>query len=135
MTASHVRIRDLELIVAMHEEGNMTKAAKRLGISEPALSKLLHKIESRIQTRLFERGNGGIVTTAPGRTFVEHAAESVQAFRRAIHEAHETKHNQQHRLRIGVSSFHPSHLIEILRTVELRLYRNLMSSLFRRGPL
>lgn len=130
MTAGHVRIRDLELIVALHEEGNMTQAAKRLGISEPALSKQLHKIESRIQTRLFERGNGGIVTTAPGRTFVGHAAESLQAFRRAVHEAQETKHNEPHRLRIGVSSFHPSYLIEILRTIELRLYRNLSIEIF-----
>jgi DNA-binding transcriptional LysR family regulator len=130
MTAGHVRIRDLELIVALHEEGNMTQAAKRMGISEPALSKQLHKIESRIQTRLFDRGNGGIVTTAPGRTFVGHAAESLQAFRRAVHEAQETKHNEPHRLRIGISSFHPPHYIEILRTVELRLYRNLTIEIF-----
>ncbi|MGD0731873.1 MAG: LysR family transcriptional regulator, partial [Terracidiphilus sp.] len=61
MTEGHFRIRDLELVVALHEDGNMTQAAKRLGMSEPALSKQLQKIERRIQTRLFERGNGGVV--------------------------------------------------------------------------
>ena len=33
MTIGDVRIRDLELIVALHEEGNMTQAAIRLGIT------------------------------------------------------------------------------------------------------
>ena len=54
MTGGQFRIRDLELVVALHEEGNMTQAAKRLGMSEPALSKQLKKIERRIQTPLFE---------------------------------------------------------------------------------
>jgi len=125
MAVGQFRIRDLELIVALHEEGNMTQAAKRLGISEPALSQQLKKIERRIQTHLFERGNGGLVTTASGRIFVAHAVEIVQVFRRAVQEAHETKHNESHKLRIGVSTFYPLYLIEMLHAVELRLYRNL----------
>lgn len=125
MAAGNFRIRDLELIVALHEAGNMTQAAKRLGISEPALSKQLQKIESWVQAPLFERGNGGMVATGSGSLFVPHAADSVQSFRRAVHEAQEAKRGQSHRLRIGVSTFHPLYLIELLRSVELRMYRNL----------
>jgi hypothetical protein len=58
----------------------------------------------------------------------------VQAFRRAVHEAQESKHNEPHRLRIGVSSFHPLHVIEMLRSVELRLYRNLSVSILGSSP-
>ncbi len=54
-----------------------------------------------------------------------HAVEIVQEFRRAIQEAHETKHNEVHKLRIGVSTFYPLYLIEMLHAIELRLYRNL----------
>jgi len=118
MVVGQFRIRDLELIVALHEEGNMTQAAKRLDISEPALSQQLKKIERRIQSHLFERGNGGLVTTASGRVFVAHAIEIVQEFRRAIQEAHETKHNEAHKLRIGVSTFYPLYLIEMLHANE-----------------
>ncbi len=103
----------------------MTQAAKRLGFTEPALSKQLKEIERRIQTLLFERGNGGVIATASGRAFVAHAMESIQSFRRAIHDAHESKHNEPNRLRIGVSTCHPQNLIEMLRSVELRLYKNL----------
>ena len=125
MAGGQFRIRDMEIIVALHEEGNMTQAAKRLGFTEPALSKQLKEIERRIQTLLFERGNGGVVATASGRAFVAHAMEIIQSFRRAIHEAHESKHNEPHRLRIGVSTFHPLSVIEMLHSIELRLYRNL----------
>jgi LysR family transcriptional regulator, benzoate and cis,cis-muconate-responsive activator of ben and cat genes len=125
MAGGQFRIRDMEIIVALHEEGNMTQAAKRLGFTEPALSKQLKEIERRIQTPLFERGNGGVVATASGRAFVAHAMEIIQSFRRAIHEAHESKHSEPYRLRIGVSTCHPLNLIEILRSVELRLYKNL----------
>ena len=52
MTAGQCRIRDLELVVTLHEEGNMTQAAKRLGMSEPALSKQLQKIEYRITAHI-----------------------------------------------------------------------------------
>jgi len=107
MTDGQFRIRDMEIVVALHEEGNMTQAAKRLGITEPALSKQLKEIERRIQTPLFERGDGGVVATASGRAFVAHAMEIIQSFRRAIHEAHETKNNEPNRLRIGVSTSHP----------------------------
>jgi ATP-dependent exoDNAse (exonuclease V) alpha subunit len=43
-----------------------------------------------------------------------------------VHEAQESKHNALHRLRIGVSTCHPLNLIEMLRTVEMRLYKNLV---------
>ena len=64
MTEGQFRIRDLELVFALHEEGNMTQAAKRLGMSEPALGKQILNIERRLQTRLFERGNGGVVRSS-----------------------------------------------------------------------
>jgi DNA-binding transcriptional LysR family regulator len=42
---SHLKIRDLELVVALHEEGSVTQAAKRVGISEPGFSKRIQLIE------------------------------------------------------------------------------------------
>jgi DNA-binding transcriptional LysR family regulator len=125
MTVGTLRIRDFELIVALHEEGNMTRASARLGISEPALSKQIHKIEQRIKTRLFERGNGGVVTTVPGRAFVAHAIESIQSARRAVHEAYEATHGERHKLRVGISPYLPSSLISTIHSIELPLYRDL----------
>lgn len=125
MVADHIRIRDLKVVVALFETGNMTHAAKRLGISESAVSKQLNKIELRVQVRLFERDNGGVEATDSCRSFVMHAKDSIQSFQQAVHEAHQAKHGELHKLRIGVSALLPARWIELVQSIELRTYRNL----------
>lgn len=122
--SGHVKIRDLELVIALYEEANFTQAARRIGISEPALSKRLRLIEQRVHAHLFDRNHEGAAITNQGRSFIEYARISVQAFHQAVHEAHETKRGEYHRLRIGASAFLAPHLIELLHSIELRLYHN-----------
>ena len=123
MTPGQTRIRDLELLLVLNEEGNMTRAATRVGISEPALSKQLRKLEKRLQLKLFERGNGGMVTTAGGQAFMTHAHDCFHAFHRAINDAHDSQFGEQQRLRIGVSSYLSSRWLEHLQSVEFRSRR------------
>jgi DNA-binding transcriptional LysR family regulator len=125
MTSGHTCIRDLELVLALHEESNVTRAAQRVGISEPAFGKQLQKIEHRIQMQLFERSNGGAVTTSSGRAFVAHAYDCVHAFYRAVNDAHESSFGERHILRIGASCFLGKRWVELLQSVELRTYRDL----------
>jgi molybdate transport repressor ModE-like protein len=72
---SHLKIRDLELVVALHEEGSITQAAKRVGISEPAFCKRIQLIERLINVRLFERGHDGVKATNSGLAFIAYATE------------------------------------------------------------
>lgn len=123
--ATRTRIVDLELVIALSEEGTLSQAASRMGMTQPALSKRLHVIERRLQVKLFETKFTGTDITESGRSFVEYAEQSVNLFYRAIQEARQAKHAHLNRLRIGVAPFQPPHLIEMLRTTELRLYRNL----------
>jgi DNA-binding transcriptional LysR family regulator len=122
---SHLKIRDLELVVALCEEGTFTKAAKRVGITEPALSKRLLMIERTVQARLFERNHNCVTITEAGRHFVEHARECIHSLHCAVHEAHEAKRGEHHTLRIGASAYLPANLIKLLHTGELRLYHDL----------
>jgi len=123
MTPGQTRIRDLELLLVLNEEGNMTRAATRVGISEPALSKQLRKLEQRLRLKLFERGNGGMVTTASGQAFVAHAYDCFHAFHRAVNVAHDSQFGEQHRLRIGASSYLSNGWLERLQTVQFRSHR------------
>jgi DNA-binding transcriptional LysR family regulator len=123
--ACEMKIHDLEVIVALHEEGTLTGAAKRMGLSQPAITKRLQVVERKVQARLFNRDHDGAEITGPGRSFVEHARESVHAYHRAVHEAREAKRGERQELRIGASAYLPPALIERLRTTELSLYRNL----------
>jgi DNA-binding transcriptional LysR family regulator len=123
--ATKTRIHDLELVVALSEERTLSQAAKRVGMTQPAISKRLQVIERRLQLKLFETNHTGADITEPGRFFAEYAQRSVNLFHRGIHEARQAKHAQLNRLRVGTSPFQSPHLIEMLRTMELRLYRNL----------
>ena len=123
--SGHIKIRDLELIIALYEEGNLTQAAKRVGISEPAFSKRLRLIERRVQARLFTRGSEGTLVTESGRSFVERMQVCVHVFYQGVHDAQEAKYGQHHKLRIGASAFLAPHLIELLHSTELQLHRNL----------
>lgn len=122
---NHIKIRDLELVIALHEEHNVTQAAKRVNISEPAFSKRLQLIERHVQAKLFTRGHDGTLVTPSGLSFVEGAQTSLQAFYQGIHNAQEAKYSERHKLKIGASAFLSPHLIELLHSTELRLYRNL----------
>lgn len=122
MISTHTRIRDLEYLIALHEEGNLTRAAQRIGISEPAFSKQLRIIQLRLQMKFFERGNGGVVTNACGLSFMPHAYNSVRAFHRAVNDAHESRFSEHQKLRVGASSFLAKRWVELLHSVELRSF-------------
>jgi len=123
--STQTRIHDLELVVALSEERNLSQVAKRVGMTQPAISKRLRVIERRLQLKLFQTNHTGADITESGRFFAEYAEQSVNLFHRGIHEARQARHAHLNRLRVGVSPYQPSYLVEMLRTVELRLYRNL----------
>lgn len=123
--STHLKIRDLEIVVALYEEGTFTQAAKRVGVTQTALSKRVQIIERQVQARLFDRTHGGAVITEPGRSFVSGATEIIHAFRRVLHDAQRAKHGESRKLRVGVSLYLPSILIDTIHTIELPLYKNL----------
>jgi DNA-binding transcriptional LysR family regulator len=125
MTAS-TRIHDLELIVALSEERNLSQAARRIGLTQPAITKRLRVIERSLQLKLFETNHRGTSPTDAGRLFAAHAQQTINLFHRGIHEARQARQTQTSRLRVGVSPFQSPILVEMLRSLELRLYRNLV---------
>lgn len=120
MVSGQTRIRDLELLLVLSEEGNVTRAAMRVGISEPALSKQLRKLEQRLRLKLFERCSSGVITTNCGQAFIAHAYDCFHAFHRALNEAHESQFGEPHKLRIGASSYLSNRWLERLQSVECR---------------
>lgn len=58
-----LNLRQIEAFRALMIAGSMTGAARQLRISQPALSRMIHRIEDVLRTRLFERGTGRLVAT------------------------------------------------------------------------
>jgi len=123
--SAQLKIRDLETVVALHEEKTFTQAAKRVGVTQTALSKRVQAIERRVKLRLFDRTHDGAVLTEPGRWFIAGAGEIIYTIQRTIHDAQEARHGECQKLRIGVSMYLPPELIETIHAIELPLYKHL----------
>jgi DNA-binding transcriptional LysR family regulator len=65
------------------DEGNLTRAAARLYVSQPALTKQIRHLEDQLGARLFERSKAGMALTAPGRALAEAVPEVLNAWDRA----------------------------------------------------
>ncbi|MDR3470674.1 MAG: LysR family transcriptional regulator [Devosia sp.] len=68
-----MEFRQLLHLLAVIEAGSLGKAAKIVGVSEPALSKSIKRLEDRVGAKLFERSALGVVPTAFGRELEKHA--------------------------------------------------------------
>lgn len=61
----------LDYIIAVSEEQNITRAAKRLFISQPALTKYISKLEDEYNITIFDRTTSPITLTEAGRIFLD----------------------------------------------------------------
>ena len=74
-----VHVRDLRYFVAVAEELHFTRAAERLYVSQPALSKQVRALERQLGVELFRRGPQGVRLTEAGNALLPYArAESFE---------------------------------------------------------
>jgi DNA-binding transcriptional LysR family regulator len=73
-----INLRKLEHAVILAEEGNYKKAALRLCITQPALSRSIAKLEEEMGFKIFERAQAGVGITTLGKRFIERAHKLVR---------------------------------------------------------
>ncbi|GAA2627835.1 LysR family transcriptional regulator [Streptomyces axinellae] len=79
-----IELRHLRAFLAIAEEGNVTRAAARLHLGQPALSRTLRQLEDHLSARLIDRSTHHLELTAAGRTFRDKAAAALAAFETAL---------------------------------------------------
>ena len=84
--------------------GNISKAAKELYISQPAISKAISKLEDSLGLSLFTRSSRGVQLTAEGEVLFEHTKEAFDALERGELELKRIQEFDIGHLRIGVSN-------------------------------
>lgn len=68
-----LKMRHLQLFVALDEYRNIHRAASALGMSQPAASKLLGELENMLEVTLFDRQPRGVVPNWYGEILIRHA--------------------------------------------------------------
>lgn len=83
-------IRHLWLFLAVAEDQNFSRAAKRLGMSQPPLTEQIQALEQSLRVQLFTRSRRGAQLTAAGAAIlpaVRKFAEQLERLELAVHEA------------------------------------------------
>jgi DNA-binding transcriptional LysR family regulator len=79
-----IELRHLRCFLAVAEESSVTRAAARLGLSQPSVSRALAALEQHLAVRLVDRSTHHLELTAEGRAFRDRAAAAVTAFDEAL---------------------------------------------------
>jgi DNA-binding transcriptional LysR family regulator len=79
-----VRLRDLHIVLAVTQAGSMGKAAARLGVSQPVVSKALAGLEHTLGVRLFDRNQDGVEPTMYGRALLQCGTAVFDELRRGV---------------------------------------------------
>lgn len=100
---NQIEIRHLLLIKAIAETRNLTKAAYKLFVSQPALSRQLREIEQRLGTDLFVRTKKSMILTKTGEQLLQTADIVLKEMDRAEREIAKTVFGEHGIVRIGVN--------------------------------
>ena len=91
--------------------GNISKAAKELFISQPAISKSISKLEESLNTTLFLRSSRGVSLTEEGELLFEYVRTAFESLSRGEEELKRIREFQIGHLRIGVSNTLCKHIL------------------------
>lgn len=115
-----LRLRHLELLVALADAGTMRAAATRLHLSQPALSKMLAEVETGFGARLFERSPQGLAANALGEAAVYRARVILGELSRGRDEVEALRTGATGVLRLGtlsVTAAVPKAVVQLRRRI------------------
>jgi DNA-binding transcriptional LysR family regulator len=118
-------IKLMEAAIALAEELNFSRAAQKLHISQPALTKRIAELEDRLGLALFERDRQIVDVNDSGRAFVEEARLSVLHGERAFQAAQTVARGVDVVLTIGRSPYTDPFLVSTLLSIQLPLFPRL----------
>jgi DNA-binding transcriptional LysR family regulator len=96
-----MELRHLRYFIAVAEEGHITRAAERLGMQQPPLSRQIRELERELDVLLFRRMPRGVELTDAGRAFLDGARTTLANLELASETARRTARGEQGRIFLG----------------------------------
>jgi DNA-binding transcriptional LysR family regulator len=113
-----MELRHLRYFVVVAEEQNVTRAAERLHVSQPPLSRQIRDLEQELGVELFQRTAKSLALTEAGKVFLNEARAVLLRAEQAVQTARTVASGDHGQIRVGYA---PSLTVELLPRA-LRLY-------------
>jgi DNA-binding transcriptional LysR family regulator len=99
-----MELRHLRYFIAVAEEGHITRAAERLGMQQPPLSRQIKEIEQELDVQLLRRKARGVELTDAGRAFLNDARAMLVHLDHSLASARRAARGEQGQLSVGYTS-------------------------------
>ena len=99
----YMELRHLRYFVAVAEEENVTRAAARLRVAQPSLSRQIRDLEGELGVELFDHAARALRLTPAGRHFLQEAREAISRVDEAVRSVREYAHGEHGEIHIGYS--------------------------------
>ncbi|WP_163558451.1 pca operon transcription factor PcaQ [Halomonas sp. NO4] len=84
MLNARIKLRHLQAFLEVARQRSFARAADRLAITQPGMSKTIRELEEILETPLFERTSRGVALTQAGLTLLRHAGPALRALEEGI---------------------------------------------------
>ncbi|WP_280547747.1 pca operon transcription factor PcaQ [Halomonas sp. 11-S5] len=110
MLNARIKLRHLQAFLEVARQRSFARAAERLAITQPGMSKTIKELEEILGTALFERTSRGVALTQAGLTLLRHAGPAIRALEEGVSALGEA-HAAVRWLRVGALSTVESRLL------------------------
>ncbi|WP_424217372.1 transcriptional regulator CynR (plasmid) [Streptomyces sp. BI20] len=106
-----LELRHLRYLLAVAEQGNFTRAAEELHISQPTLSQQVKQLERTLGVQLLDRTGRTVRLTDAGAVYVDHARRALSDLAAGERAVHDVRDLSRGRLRLGVTPTFTAYLV------------------------
>ncbi|MFA4915640.1 MAG: selenium metabolism-associated LysR family transcriptional regulator [Syntrophales bacterium] len=110
-TFKNITIQQMESLIQLIAEGNFSRAAKKLFLTQPALTKHIKNMEDLIGIRVVNRGDGGISLTPGGRILYDYARRIIKLRNEAKEKIMQVLENESGNIYIGASTIPATYIL------------------------
>lgn len=105
-----MELKELEYIVAVAEEGSISRAAERLYLAQSSLSQYVARTEAELGVKLFRRTAGGVRPTAAGELYLRNARQMLLQYHQVRKQLTDLDAPIEGKIHFGISTFRGSYL-------------------------
>ena len=106
-----IEYRDISYVLAVYEERSFSRAAERCFVTQPAISRIIKRVESQAGVQLFDRSTSPLAVTPEGEVFIGYFQRISDLYREMKDYTEELKRRQIDCLNIAAPSFFCPHML------------------------